>query len=437
MTTYISFIGKGQLVDKTKQQVGQTGDDASQTGKEIFEHRYKEVEYLFDEGRKTVTASLFTNAVMFSGLFHQIDKVRIIGNYSSTWAQLLENPRTDDEVELSLDLIDVEQFPERLDSLRPKLIDALKKRWNIADIDLVMHDAAYVGNEQRILELYLDLMMKNEGDIILDVTHGLRWMPLFLTSSMELADVLSPSRKVQILYGEMTQKPCPVRILTPLWEERALSAALRLFLEKWEAEPLVQRVDPFWPSGATAIRDLGSHLQGNYLIPLVWDTDPGHYGRPFRQLNNALSDLEKTEKKPLWLMILADYLKSLYNKITKQKTASGRILQLADLYAERRMYGQALLSQEIALRMFIWEDGGPKDTDFPDWDELKNSLDIYKERHKPLHKQFHNVLHNRNVVAHGAMRSKGGNGGIPQTYNLPAQFKAQQDYLMKLFQNRK
>lgn len=60
-------------------------------------------------------------------------------------AQLLENPRTDDEVELSLDLIDVEQFPERLDSLRPKLIDALKKRWNIADIDLVMHDAAYVG----------------------------------------------------------------------------------------------------------------------------------------------------------------------------------------------------------------------------------------------------------------------------------------------------
>lgn len=85
MTTYISFIGKGQLVDKTKQQVGQTRDDASQTGKEIFEHRYKEVEYLFDEGRKTVTASLFTNAVMFSGLFHQIDKVRIIGNYSSTW----------------------------------------------------------------------------------------------------------------------------------------------------------------------------------------------------------------------------------------------------------------------------------------------------------------------------------------------------------------
>lgn len=437
MATYISFIGKGQLVDKSKHQAGSSTDVSLPENRTAFEYGYKEVEYQFDEGKKTVKASLFTNAVIFSGLFREIDKVRIIGNYSSTWAQLLENPQTDEEMTLYFELMEAEQLPNRIKSLRTKLIDALKKRWNIADIDLVMHDAAYVGNEQQILEMYLNLMMKNKGDIILDVTHGLRWMPLFLTSSMELADALSLPRKVRILYGELTQRPSPVRILTPLWEERALSAALRLFLEKWEAEPLAQRVEPFWPTGATAIRDLGSHLQGNYLIPLVWDTDPGHYGRPFRQLNNAFSDLEKKEKKPLWLMILADYLKSLYTRITKQKTASGRILQLADLYAERRMYGQALLSQEIALRMFIWENNRLKDTDFPDWETLKEALTQYREHHKPLHKQFHNVLHNRNVVAHGALRSKGENGGIPQSYNLPSQFKAQQDYLTKLFKDKK
>lgn len=434
MATYISFIGKGQLFDKSK--TGQTADASAPSDKEQYQHRYRETEYRFEEGNKTVTASLFTNAVMSSGLFaDRIDKVRIIGTYTSTWAQLLENPQDEDELDLCVRLIEAEEKPERINSLRASLIAALRKRWSIEDIDLVMHEAGYAGYEQHILDAYLDLMMKNEGDIILDVTHGLRWMPLFLTSAMELADVLSCSRKVQIFYGELTEKPCPVRILTPLWEERAISADLRLFLDKWEAEPLARRLDPLWPSGAKAIRDLGNHLQGNYLIPLVWDTEPGNYGRPFRQLNNALSDLDKIGEKPLWLMVLADRLKSLYSKIRKYKTASGRILQLAEFYAERRMYGQALLSQEIALRMFIWEKNGKAGVDFPDWDDLEAARKSYMESGRSP-KQFWNVFSNRNVVAHGAMRSKRQNSGVPQTSNLPSQYEAQQTFLTNLFRQK-
>ena len=433
MATYISFIGKGQLFDKSKND--NSADVFAPSDKEQYQHRYRETEYRFEERNKTVTASLFTNAVMSSGLFtDRIDKVRIVGTYTSTWAQLLENPQDEDELDLCVKLIEAEEKPDLVKSFRAGLIAALRKRWNVDDIDLIMHEAGYAGYEQRILDSYLDLMMKNEGDIILDVMHGLRWMPLFLTSAMELADVLSRSRKVQILYGELTEKPCPVRILTPLWEERALSADVRLFLDKWEAEPLAHRLDSVWPSGAKAIRDLGNHLQGNYLIPLVWDTEPGNYGRPFRQLNNALSDLEKIGEKPLWLTIIADRLKSLYNKIRKHKTASGRILQLAEFYAERRMYGQALLSQDVALRMFIWEKSGKKD--IPNWDELETAREMYIEsNHSP--KQFWNVFSSRNVVAHGALRSKAPGGGIPQTSNLPSQYEAQQKFLNRLFLNSK
>ena len=45
MATYISFIGKGQLVDKSKHQAGSSTDVSLPENRTAFEYGYKEVEY--------------------------------------------------------------------------------------------------------------------------------------------------------------------------------------------------------------------------------------------------------------------------------------------------------------------------------------------------------------------------------------------------------
>ena len=410
MTVFISFIGKGKT------------DERGQ-------FKYERVNYSFKNS--SVETSCFANAVMRSGEF-SFDRVRIIGTVSSSWDQLLEDPSAEEE-DLYLELD--KASPEKLTALRPALTDALKKRWNVVDVDLLIHPAELTGNEDRILESYLDLMLANTGDIVLDVTHSFRWMPQFLASAMELADAFSNPRSVQILYGELStdKKSCPVRILDPLWDARKLAMDVRMFFEKWEAEPLALRLEPVWPSGAKALRNLGNHLQGNYLVPLVWDKDGKETGKPLLALRNALNDFRKIENPPFWVKRIVAQLKRLLEKITAPATHSEQLLTLAELYAERRIYGQALLCQEIALRIFLWEQKG--NTGYPTWEDVK---DLIKDFYEPEWKDYQtkkSISDNRNNVAHGALQSPEGTGGscIPYAGNLPSQFERQQEYLKRLF----
>ena len=413
MTTFISFIGKGKPIDGNR-------------------FRYEDVNYIFEH--RSVETSCFTNAVILSRQF-VFDRVRIIGTVSSTWGQLLENPSAEEEdLFLQLDGAD----PDTLETLRPALTDALKKRWGISDVDLLVHDASLTGHEDAVLESYLDLMIQCDGSVVLDVTHSYRWMPLFLTSAMQLADAFSVPRSVRILYGELSQdkKSCPVRTLDSLWGARTLSMDIQLFFDKLEAEPLATHLGSNgWQSGANALRNLGSHLQGNFILPLVWDKDGGNCGQPIRQINNAIAELEASGIKPLWMRTAAKQIQAFCNSLTKHNTVSGRILQLAKLYADRQFFGQALICQEVALRLFILEINGKTPANIPDWEELVADTKRYMKENKrlyPMTGKIRDVLHNRNTVAHGALKSR--DGGVPKSCNLPKQFREQQVFLEKLFQ---
>ena len=409
MTTFITFIGKGRKRDNGRFQ-------------------YETVNYRFV--RSDVRASCFANAVMRSGEY-VFDRVIVIGTMTSTWSQLLEEPAPEEEeLFLALDGSGINES-----GAQDHLTDALKKRWNVPDVRLLVHQATVTGNEEQIMAAYLRMLLETTGNIVLDVTHSFRWMPQLFASALQLADTLSPPRQVEFLYGEMTEDKsnCPVRKLRELRPAEKLAQDIRMFFEKWEAEPLAAQLDELWPEGAKSLRVLGLHLQGNYLLPLAWNPEDRGPGAPLLQLANALKVLRARTGLPLWLTTLQKRLEDLRRKLADPPAASHRLWNLAELYAERLMFGQALLCQECALRLFIWEKCG--NADYPAWEQLTGATKIYAEKQKKLGfptKKLYNILGNRNIVAHGALRGRGESAGIPAAANLPKQFQSQQEYLKNL-----
>lgn len=410
MTTFIAFIGRGKKLSEDRFQ-------------------YETVDYRF--ARNTVRASCFAGAVMRSGEY-AFDRVAIIGTTGSTWSQLLEEPSpAEEDLFLELDSAD----PAAFDALRPSLEKALRDRWQVPEVRLTVHPEQVTGNEPAIMETYLRLLLETPGDIVLDVTHSFRWMPQFLTAAMQISDALTEPRQVEILYGELSsdRQSCPVRKLDELLDTAKLARDIRAFFEKWEAEPLAVWLEPLWPEGAKALRVLGLHLQGNYLLPLAWNPENRGPGAPLLQLGNALDALRTKTGLPLWLTTLRKRLEDLRRKLADPPAASHRLWNLAEMYAERLMFGQALLCQECALRLFIWEKSGK--TDYPNWEQLADVTKKHVAEQKKWGnstKKLHNVLDNRNIVAHGALRGRGESAGIPMAANLPKQFQSQQEFLKGL-----
>ena len=406
--TLISFIGKGQV---------------PQEAKDANEYYYRKTIYDFGGG-VTHETTCFPDAIRLSGKF-EFDEVRLIGTWTSSWSTLLESDCDSEELWLKLREKEEKNLP--LCGEDEKLLrNTLEKLWG-KKVSLYLNEQELrEDNCEELLYRYMGILLDSGSDILLDITHGYRWMPILLTSVLQLPDSYNGSgtgQSIEILYGELGGKVSPVRKLDILIKGQKISEAVALFFQKFEAEPLAKLLAPYWEKGAKAIKKLGINIQGNYFLPLLTDlaNDDFAPGMPVEQLKNALKDFEK-DSQPAWVIHIHRELEKIYKKLSVP-SAPQRFLNLAELLAESRHYGQSILLVCLAAEQILIETMGCRK--HPGYAGIKY-LDavVFKQdqgKYSPYISCFNEIKNLRNRIAHGGLPDSS-DPTIPQAESLKDQY---------------
>ncbi len=412
MTTLISMIGKGKVV----------GADDKQQNK-----GYEKVTYIFKNG-KTVSTSCSTNAILASEIF-PIDKVVMIGTTTSAWAELLDNP-SEEELDAYVRLFDDCEQKRPFDvngELARTLKALLKKRWNVQNVSFIATAAELTSETASdIYRQYVEKCLGTGRNVVLDVTHGLRWMPMFITSAIRYKEMVEHGLdSMRLLYAEIPlgdnlRKVGAIRELDALWDGQKTAEAMSLYFDKFDPDALVALIPETCSRLKEAMENFGNSMQADFLMPLVWDredTNNGDYplGKTVKQLRNGIKDVDKLEPCTIWLDAVASEMRRWIKKLEACSYPSERLLVLADMYAERRLWGQAIMALDVALRIFACEQYQPKV--YPDWDKIGRNLDMlmndlkqragneYNSIKKDEINDIHNLMHTRNMIAHGNLNS--------------------------------
>ena len=208
MRLQISFLGKSQLDSKTG---------------------YRLVKYRFDDG--TVIETAFFGLALARRM--KPDRLLLLGTAGSMWDVLVENQIDDDRLENErLDLIDAVRDNRVSDKLLAPLADVIGEHVG-CPVDLRVipygHDAA--GQAQILDTVARAVSAAKAREVLLDVTHGLRHLPMLALVAAFYLEHVARVRVADILYGAlemMTEEGAPVLSLRGLlvgmeWIE-ALSA---------------------------------------------------------------------------------------------------------------------------------------------------------------------------------------------------------------------
>lgn len=407
-TTLISFVGTGQRDKNDKQG-------------------YLNTKYDFGD-QQIIKSAIFFDAILLCEKF-DIDKCILIGTKTSAWTTLLDRDLKSNGTYIEL----YEQIEQELkeggisDATLAILGDALEKLWGRKCLCYANDAEITADNCFAIISDYFDLTSREtEQDIIIDITHGFRSMAVLLMTALQFKDSLGEAiSNIQIIYGEYKSGISSVRYLYPVWDAIKISQASRLFFDKFEPRELSEYVKPFWPAGAKAITELGSAIQGNLVLVL---------DEALRQLQNALHKYENAKETfPKWSHSVVTNLAKLHKRLSSPPNNKARILVLAELFAERYLYGQAITTLRLSYEAFLFE--YYDNVKYGDYDEIQKLArnfsheEVLSSSDKDKTERLRKA---RNMIAHGGASSVG--GGKPQPQNLPSQYKSYHKFLVDLYQ---
>ena len=381
--TFISFVGKGHLSKNEKPEYLPTA---------------------YDFGNNVLcSCRCFAEAVRKSGNFN-FDEVVFIGTDTSSWSALLESCE-ENEFELWSKLFEQEQAEKPLTPEDcSKLQAVLSNLWG-KPARLAVHAAELLAeNCTDILNRYVAEIFAAGNDILLDITHSFRWMPLLLTSAMQYKNAFGIENcKFEIIYGEYRQNAAsPVRWVNELVEGQEVADAIALFFQKFEAAQLAAKLQPYWERGADIIKNLAIHLQGNYFLPLLFNPQKENF--PASDLLNQLKNqLHKFDSglQPVWVKEVHKNLQNIYQQLTVDDPTD-RLLNLAEILSERKLYGQAVTCICLAVEQWVLQYfGAVKHPGYEKLQDLKEKIKTevsYKES-----SIFRKIQELRNQVAHGGL----------------------------------
>jgi len=391
--TLIASIGTG-MYDKSKND---------STG-------YRLTTYRFANGME-ITSRLFLFSILESKNW-DISQIILVGSKTSSWDALVVQDYESDEQYASIWMQLVEECEQPDGSGVHKkslgqLQDLLSNRFGIPFI-LHAHDSV-INNDTlpSIFPLYKNIAAEIivGNDVLLDITHGFRSMPMFLYQSLRFSSIMQCIRDVAILYGEFIpgRSISLVRDLSKFWEFSEASEAFDSFQSSFAGESLAFLLEGWWPKGAAWMKGFTSLVKTNYVLQIE---------QSINQLGNALSSLD-CETLSLWKKEVYLACSALFARFKNLPSLSDKIFVLSDLLVERHLYTQAIIALQIAVETRVVESAfdSSRIGDYDYWNaqggpkEFKYAL-VTKHRLYALK----DLEHERNRIAHG--------GGI-DTWKVP------------------
>jgi CRISPR-associated Csx2 family protein len=411
---------------------------------------YETTTYQFpDEKTSEYRTSLFLEAIIRSNIW-PVKKVILIGTRTTSWDALIPNRDSDENLGLWQKILD--ECENKENGISDESVRELESRlpgWynNIKFKIMPPHtDQISFANVEDVFSVYAEIPneLETDTDILFDITHGFRSMPLLVFQSLQLNSLAIAGKKVKLIYGEYirNEKISCVRDLSRYWDYFEISAAIKLFNDKFEGKPLAEKIKPYWESGAKCLVRFSEIVECNFSLQL-----PDF----LKQLRNALNDFNG-EGNPQWVTGVKNQLDKIYRRLTPKQqenyTVAKSVWEYANLLYEKELVTQAVIALQVAVETTITEKYDKSKIGDYDWfygykeyidgQVQKNPgtgyayLNKIRKQDNTMSSAIGQIERLRNQIAHGGGKDRKGN--YPHQSNTAGIVKQGNEALLKLFE---
>ena len=397
---------------------------------------YQETEYVFTNNIKESVSKrtkLFVEAVLESKLY-DISTVVLIGTRTSSWGALIDK-------NLDKDLWD-ELKPQAVgeqhqtvvvqeSDLADRIKKHIEKRWNVPFILRIHTDEIDENTSEQIFKIYSDLAPEiiKDNDILFDITHGFRSMPILLYQALQHSLTYDFAKKnVEIIYGEFkgNNKPASVRNLSNYWKYSQITDALKVFQNKLDGARLAELISDELPDVAKTINQITDIAQTNYSLHIK------------KEIESIKANLEKWFEKytgnSLYISI-KEVLKSFIPLWDQRKSKT--IFNYAVFLKGKNLRSQSVIALEIAVETLITEVFGTED-DIGDYSWWKTQGTLYRDKLFNDEKwEMLGLLNDaRNRIAHGGSKKVSESFiSVEEIFNNFQKYKDTVNSMFSFFQN--
>jgi len=362
-TTLISAIGRGR--------------------KDRTDTVYQRCSYAID-GTTLPPSAFFVSAWLQGSQAAFVDRVHLIGTATSSWSALAEEYG---ETELWATLEEkcgTQNSPGVSEADIKPLAELLSRAW---EREVRCHVLAKREiddqNAGTITARLLELFPTDDPDraLQLDTTHALRTLPLLALSAVQCGDAFAPglAARTTLLYGELLGESARGFAFHSVLQQQKLADATRCFFDTFDAAPLAEILENDAPRLAKALKALAATIQSNAFDDL---------SERLRQLKNASEECPHS--------LLRDRLFDLAKRL-KKSSLPRQLVALAKVRAERRQYGNAILTlAEAATALSCSEPVTSFEAMKAAGREFAEALDPSRR------KAWDRLFKTRNRIAHGA-----------------------------------
>jgi CRISPR-associated DxTHG motif protein len=190
-------------------------------------------------------------------------------------------------------------------------------------------------------------------DILFDITHGFRSMPLLIFQSLQLNASKIVNKKIDLIYGEYIEakKISYVRDLSQYWDYYEISSAIKLFEEKLDGKLLAEKIKPFWEKGAKFIIRLSEIVECNFSLQIP---------DALNELKNALKNYSDTENQQwvndVWKMLNDEIYKNLIPNEKEPYPIAVTVWNYSKLLRKKNLITQAVIALHVAMETVIAEE---------------------------------------------------------------------------------
>jgi CRISPR-associated Csx2 family protein len=396
--TLISFIGKGMI--RTKE------------GKE---DEYLYTRYKFPNDEKKYVNWFFIDAILGAKNL-QIKKVILVGTSTSSWKSFLVKPYLSNERSSDASSVEaISNFMKKLDEecktngISEASIAELESKlpgWYYGvPFNIVVHsDKIDQDSVVDIFSAYEKIpdLLEPETDILFDITHSFRSMPILVFQSLQLNASKIFGRRVELIYGELSKDTeiSYVRDLSKYWDYYEITLAINLFDEKLDGKLLAKKIKKEWKKGAEFLIWLTEIIECNYSLQIP---------NALVQLKEALDDYSEAGK-PQWVTDVYNRLAKIYSDLYIDKNekypVAKTIWKYAELLNSKNLITQTIIALQVVVETAITEylDPDPKRIGNYNWFKShgdKKLKTYYKDKSIYWHQPLLWLFNTRNEIAHG------------------------------------
>ena len=373
--------------------------------------------YQFPDNEIKYKSSLFLNAILGTE-FRAIRKIILVGTITSSWDAIV--PESKENIDFWVKIKkECEDKNKGISNESIKELEAKLPGWykNIP-FKLSVHSHEFTpDNVGSIFSSYLEIpnSLAPDTDILFDITHGFRSMPLLIFQSLQLNASKVSGRKIELIYGEYIEDEniSHVRNLSEYWNYYEVSAAIKFFEEKFDGKLLAEKVTPYWEKGAKILVRFSEIVECNFSLQIP---------EVLKQLKNTLKYFTE-DGKPQWLIGVKNYLDELYRKMipleNERYPVAKSVWNYSKLLREKYLITQAIIALQVVVETAISEHIDSSKIGNYDWfygyyDSQNNRVDgignnklknIIKN-HYFLSSPFEKLKTLRNQIAHGGGKEK-------------------------------